>query len=228
MDKQSGFLLSYIKYGDNDAILHCFTLESGYNSFFVKGLYSAKNNKKAFLTPLNELILTISSGSLLSKLKTINKIECSDNFSVETDIKKSSVFFFISDYLNQILKNEQKNETIYREIKNLYNSVKLGNYNSHYIFLIKILYNLGISPLSSNEKYLNLEKGIFQNVIDYNVIEEDISVIWKKIIEGNITYTESYRFDKKRLLESILLYYRYHFPDFYIPKSLNVISEIFD
>ena len=45
-----GILLSYIKYGDNDAILHCFTENAGFQSFFMRGIYSPKNKKKAYLT----------------------------------------------------------------------------------------------------------------------------------------------------------------------------------
>lgn len=52
MDKNTGFLLSYIKYGDYDAILHCYTLESGFQSFFMRGIYSAKNKRKPFFRRL--------------------------------------------------------------------------------------------------------------------------------------------------------------------------------
>ena len=52
---QEVFLLSYTKYGDHDAVLHCFCRENGFESFFAKGIYAPKNKKKAFLFPLNEL-----------------------------------------------------------------------------------------------------------------------------------------------------------------------------
>jgi DNA repair protein RecO (recombination protein O) len=55
MNSQNGFLLSFIKYGENDAVLHCFTEEEGFQSYFLKGIYSKKNKKKALLQPLNKL-----------------------------------------------------------------------------------------------------------------------------------------------------------------------------
>ena len=76
MDKNTGFLLSYIKYGDYDAILHCYTLEGGFQSFFMRGIYSAKNKKKAFLSPLNELEITFSNHR--GNLPTIKKVELSE------------------------------------------------------------------------------------------------------------------------------------------------------
>lgn len=228
MEKQTGFLLSYIKYGDNDAILHCYTLESGFHSYFVRGIYSIKNKKKAFLTPLNELLITVSSHSSISKLTSVKKIE-SINANNEQDIKKTTVIFFVADFLNQVLKNEQKNEAIYQEIKFLYKNISQDNFNSHYIFLIKILLYLGINPLVTEEKYLNLEKGIFQNEIDSCTIEENISEIWKEVLIGRISYDYKFKSSiKKKLLDAILLYYKYHFPEFYFPKSLSVITEIFE
>jgi DNA repair protein RecO (recombination protein O) len=59
MHNQICFLLSYLKYGDNDAFLHCFSAEEGYQSFFVKGIYSAKNKKKPYLFPLNLLRVSV-------------------------------------------------------------------------------------------------------------------------------------------------------------------------
>ena len=46
-----GILLSYIKYGDNDAILHCFTENAGFQSFFMRGIYSPKTRKRPILLP---------------------------------------------------------------------------------------------------------------------------------------------------------------------------------
>lgn len=228
MEKQTGFLLSYIKYGDNDAILHCYTLQSGFYSFFVRGIYSVKNKKKAFLTPLNELLITISSHSSISKLTSVKKIE-TINVINEQDINKTTVLFFVADFLNQILKNEQKNEAIYQEIKLLYKNINQDNFNSHYIFLIKVLLYLGINPLVTEEKYLNLEKGIYQNEVDSCTIEKNISELWKGVLMGKITYDNKFTSSiKKKLLDTILLYYKYHFPEFYYPKSLSVITEIFE
>lgn len=229
MNKVSGFLLSYIKYGDNDAIIHCYTLELGFKSFFLRGVYSKKNKKKAFLIPLNELILTISSPLSNSKLDTIKKVETSEDFFSENDIYKNAVCFFVADFLNQILRSEQKNEFIYEELRNLIQNLNQKNYNSHYFFLIKILFYFGINPLVSSGKFLNIEKGVFQDENNSGTVDDIISEIWKNILENKISYDFKIKNAyKKKLLDSILLYYKYHFPEFYSPKSIAVISEIFE
>ena len=56
---QEVFLLSYTKYGDHDAVLHCFCRENGFASFFAKGIYAPKNKKKAFRSLKNRDGLSI-------------------------------------------------------------------------------------------------------------------------------------------------------------------------
>ena len=227
MDKNTGFLLSYIKYGDYDAILHCYTLESGFQSFFMRGIYSAKNKKKAFLSPLNELEITFSNHR--GNLPTIKKVELSEKLPDEVNVHQNAVIFFLSDFLNQILKNESQHVTLYQEIKFFKQKILEKKMQAHYFFLIRMLQFFGISPLLSVEKFLNIEKGIFQEEISQKEVDEEISSLWKKIldeeIEEDFIVEKKYR---KPLLDSILQYYRMHFPEFYSPKSLPVILEVFE
>jgi len=86
-----GILLSYIKYGDNDAILHCFTENAGFQSFFMRGIYSPKNKKKAYLTPMTELYFTISDFHKKYNIQTISKIEkvkTLENYSLQISFVK--------------------------------------------------------------------------------------------------------------------------------------------
>lgn len=227
MDKSTGFLLSYIKYGDYDAILHFYTLESGFQSFFMRGIYSAKNKKKAFLSPLNELEITFSSHH--GNLPNIKKVELSEKLPDEVNVHQNAVIFFLSDFLNQILKNESQHVTLYQEIKFFKQKILEKKMQAHYFFLIRILQFFGISPLVSEEKFLNIEKGIFQEEIAQKEVDEELSCLWKKILDEEIE--EDFIIEKKSrkpLLDSILQYYKTHFPEFYAPKSLPVILEVFE
>jgi len=227
MDKNTGFLLSYIKYGDYDAILHCYTLESGFQSFFMREIYSAKSKKKAFLSPLNELGITFSSHH--GNLPTIKKVELNEKLPDEVNVHQNAVIFFLSDFLNQILKNESQNVALYQEIKFFKQKILEKKMHAHYFFLIRMLQFFGISPLLSGEKFLNIEKGIFQEEISQKEVDEELSFLWKKILDKEIE--EDFIIEKKYrkpLLDSILQYYKMHFPEFYSPKSLPVILEIFE
>lgn len=228
MNKFSGFLLSYFKYGENDAVLHCFTLENGFQSFFLKGVYSAKNKKKAYLAPLNELLITVVDKKKISDLHLVSKIECLDDILPEYNVKVSSLAFFVSDFLHQVLRNEQANTLLYQEIKEMKLLISDGDTSAHYTFLIRLLKIFGISPLLQDGNFLNIEKAEFQKFSEENGPNDEVSLIWRKILEEKFTPQKIKKESRKILLDSIIFYYKIHFPDFHTPKSLAILTQVFE
>ncbi|KIC62036.1 DNA repair protein RecO [Chryseobacterium taiwanense] len=228
MNLQAGFLLSYVKYGENDAIIHAFTENDGFQSYFLKGIYSKKNKKKAFLLPLNKLnfVINIAKGN---SIPTISRFELVEFYDFYTDINANTVVFFISDFLNQILRIENKNTAIFAGIDEFLSELNLKNYQSHLIFLIKILKIHGVAPLESDGKYLDPETGTFTFEIMHQYFDEYNSMIWKNILSSENPYEVKIPSKLRRtLLDSILIYYHYHFADFRTPTSLEVIQQIFE
>ncbi|WP_370900510.1 DNA repair protein RecO [Chryseobacterium gossypii] len=228
MNSQNGFLLSFIKYGENDAVLHCFTEEDGFQAYFLKGLYSRKNKKKALLLPLSKLNFSVNPVRG-NGIQTVSKFELVKNNDIYTDIKTNTVVFFISDFLNQVLKQENKNLNIFRGIEEFIDELSRHNYQSHFIFLIKLLKIQGVAPLINNGKYLDPETGTFSHGLTHQLFNEDISNIWKNIISSENPYqVKIHQPFRKDFLDSLLVYYHYHITDFKIPASLEVIQQIFE
>lgn len=188
MTKQTGFLLSYIKYGDYDAILHCFTKENGFQSFFARGIYSAKNKKKAYLSAMNELALTLSAQSKYSSIPNISHIEAVGHSEVYNDVKSTSVMFFAADFLHQILKNETKQEVLYTEIQKFIREVEHCNYQAHLFFLINLIKVQGLAPLLGEGQYLDPQSGNFTAIQTHHIFSKEISTIWKVLLAEEISY----------------------------------------
>jgi len=225
---QSGFLLSYIKYGENDAILHCFTEEDGFQTYFLKGIYSKKNKKKAFLLPLNKLNFSISAGKS-SGIQTVSRFEIIEVNDVYTDVKANTVIFFIADFLNQILRNENKNQIIFHTIDEFILELSRQNYRSHLILLIKILKIQGVAPLLGEGNYLDPETGTFSNVGTHHFFDSENSLLWKLILSAEDPYEIKIpQVLRKKFLDSLLIYYHYHITDFKTPNSLEIIQQIFE
>jgi DNA repair protein RecO (recombination protein O) len=228
MNLQTGFLLSYVKYGENDAIIHAFTENDGFQSYFLKGIYSKKNKKKAFLLPLNKLnfVTNIAKGN---GIPTISKLELVEFYDFYTDINANTVVFFISDFLNQILRIENKNTLIFEGIDEFLNELNRKNYQSHLIFLLKILKIQGVAPLVNDGKYLDPETGVFTLEMTHHFFDEYNSMVWKTILSSENPYDIkiSSKF-RRSFLDSILIYYHYHFADFKTPASLEIIQQIFE
>lgn len=228
MNSQNGFLLSFIKYGDNDAILHCFTEDEGFQTYFLRGIYTKKNKKKAFLLPLNKLNLSVRSGKNGS-MQTVSSFEMMNLQDVYTDIKANTVIFFVSDLLNQILKNENKNTAFFYVIDEFIEHLYQKNYQSHLILLIKILKLQGVAPLLDEGNFLNPETGTFSAFSNHHLFDEENSFYWKTIMIASNPYEIKITSAKRKIfLDSILVYYHYHIPDFKTPNSLEIIQQIFE
>lgn len=228
MNSQTGFLLSFIKYGENDAILHCFTEEEGFQTYFLRGIYTKKNKKKAFLLPLNKLNFSVRGGKT-SSLQVISSFEMLNLHDVYTDIKANTVVFFISDFLNQILKNENKNIAVFHVIDEFIDQLSTKNYQSHLIFLIKILKIQGVAPLLGEGVFLDPETGTFSPFSMHLLFDEENSLLWKMIMSSSNPYEIKIPSAKRKsFLDSILVYYHYHISDFKTPNSLEIIQQIFE
>lgn len=228
MNSQNGFLLSFIKYGENDAVLHCFTEEEGFQAFFLKGIYSKKNKKKALLQPLNRLNFSINPARG-NGIPLVSKFELVKNNDIYTDIKANTVIFFIADFLNQILKYENKNSGIFLSIDEFIEELIHKNYQSHLLFLLAILKIQGVAPLLTEGNFLDPETGMFSAGLTHQLFSEEISAVWKTALTTENFYTTKVHPSlRKDFLDSLLVYYHYHITDFKIPASLEIIQQIFE
>uniref|UniRef100_A0AAU6WSE8 DNA repair protein RecO C-terminal domain-containing protein n=1 Tax=Chryseobacterium endophyticum TaxID=1854762 RepID=A0AAU6WSE8_9FLAO len=72
-------------------------------------------------------------------IQTISKFEMMKSNDIYTDIRCNTVVFFISDFLNQNLRHENKNHTLFFCLEEFIDELQNRNYQSHLIFLMKIL-----------------------------------------------------------------------------------------
>ena len=229
MHTQNCFLLSYLKYGDNDAILHCFSLENGFQSFFAKGIYAAKNKKKPYLFPLNFLSITISKVVAENKIARISKIELApDHFDFD-EVTMNAILFFTADFLHQVLREEGKNQALFNEIDKIRKEISIQNYDAYLVFVFRFLVISGVAPLYDDRKFLNPESGLFENEISHSFFNEDISYLWQQFLTTPDGYQiRLKRTDRSSFLDSLMIYCQFHITGFYTPNSLAVVRQIFE
>ncbi|MBS1549872.1 MAG: recombination protein O N-terminal domain-containing protein [Bacteroidetes bacterium] len=229
MQSQTGFLLSFLKYGESDAVLHCYTQEKGFQSFFVKGIYAPRSKKKAYLLPLNELCFSYAKPCKAGQMQRVSQIDLVENPDLYGDVKSSSIVFFIADFLNQQLRNEEKSDDYYAEILYFLNELEHKNYSSHLVFLFRTIQWLGFSPLESQGLYLNPETGLFSNETSHVLFDESISDLWKNLIKAEKPYSIQIPTQfRKKFLNSVLVFLHFHLPDFRTPQSLEIVQQIFE
>lgn len=229
MEISTGFLLSGIKYGEQDAVLNCYTQQQGYQTFFVKNIYVKNNKKKPYLSPLNELCLKSNILQKSQSMKSITQIEVADILGVEGDVRATSIVFFISDFLNIVLRNEVYSEEIYAEILELRRQILAKNYQCHAIFMLRLLKIQGAMPYLSEGQFLNPEEGAFSEVFHSHMFGVEVSRLWREILVAQDAYScQIPPSERRQFLDSIMLYYQYHIPNFKTPNSLDIIKQIFE
>lgn len=229
MQNQICLLLSYVKYGDNDAVLHCFSKDSGYQSFFARGIYSPKNKKKAYLFPLNQINITLAPKRGSGGIPNVSKIEMLTQDYDFADVKVNTVLLFVADFLNQVLREETHHNTIYLETQRFLNHLYAGNLGAYTAFIFKILACQGLSPLSGAGNYLDPESGTFAEAQAHSFFTEEISAVWKKLIEAENIYDVALkRMLRRSFLDSLMLYYKFHLAGFSEPNSLEIIHQIYE
>lgn len=229
MQTYNCFLLSYLKYGDNDAILHCFSKENGYQSFFAKGIYTPKNKKKPYLFPLNLLQITTLKSSTDQSILRVSKIELDPDFYDFSEISEITILFFIADFLHQVLREEGSNQQLFSSIKKLKQQISLRNSDAYLVFIFTFLKISGLAPLYSDKRYLNPESGIFEEELSHSLFNLDISEVWRNLLTSDDCYNlKLKRSQRSDFLDTLMIYCQFHLNNFYTPQSLAIVREIFD
>ncbi len=224
----TSFLLSAVKYGDYDAVLRCYTLEHGYQSFFFKNIYSSKSKKKAYLFPLNELEFTVPDFKS-GKMPSISKVEWLNKNIDLQDQKLNSIRMFGAEFLDQVFRNENGSESIYAIISNFNERLCDKDYNAHLQLVFDVLKSNGLLPLYSEDKFLNPEAGIFQQELYHQNFDERISNLWKIYLKNSSSaLPKTLRKERNLFLESLMLYYKIHFNNFRIPDSLDILKQVYE
>ena len=238
LDSTKAIVLSKLKYKDHDLIVKCYTEKFGIKSYLLRNILKSKKGK---FKPAYFQLLTIleiqadhKTNRSLHYLKDI-KLQCNYK-TLHTNIIKSAIAMFLSEVLSTILKEEEKDTSLYNFIETslIWFDENKINTNFHLIFLIQITKYLGFYPEIpiKETSFFNLEEGRFQNSkMNIHSITGDNLTNFKLLL--GIKFDVDNKLDinsnqKRELLDMILLYFKLHLDGFKTPKSLSVLNQVFN
>ncbi len=234
--KTKAIVLSVIKYNDNDVIVKTFTLETGFTAYYIKGLLKSKKGKlkKAFFQP-NALLSLVATHKNKGQLEYIK--EASPYYHYKTlnlDFNKLTISTFIREILLESLKNEQADEQLYQYIEKQFIQLDQHKFNpnTHLQFLIELATFLGFQPqTNSSGEYFDMESGIFTNKLPLGIFLNKPETLLLKTLLGMVFATDSTQklsnFERRKGIEIMLKYYQLHIERFIMPKSLKILSQIY-
>jgi len=159
-------------------------------------------------------------------------------FSIPGDLSKSSMVFFLSEFLVKVLKDVNENKILFQY---LFQSVQVlelaekGIANYHLVFILNLTRFLGFYP--NLEEYnegdiFDMLNGVFvtKQPLHNHYVNRTESFALSKL--ARISYENMHLFkfsrqDRINIINRIIEYYRIHLSDFPSIKSLEVLHELF-
>lgn len=236
--KTKAIVFSAIKYGDTSLIVKCFTKQEGIKSYLVRGVLTSKKGKlkPAYFQPLTQLELTANHNNK-GALNAIKEAQVIYPFeTIYTSIIKQSIVLFLSEVLSGIIREEEKNETLYSYIETaiIWLDTHTDVANFHLLFLLNLSYFLGFYPDTSekDKQGFNLLEGCFtDNQHDKLTIYDNDLKAFKKLLDINFDTISEVSFNKRErqsILQTIISYFELHLSGFRSPKSLNILEAVFN
>ncbi|WP_288955271.1 DNA repair protein RecO [uncultured Polaribacter sp.] len=230
-------VFSSLKYSDTSLIVKCYTQEEGLKTYIIKGVLKAKKGgiKVAYFQPLTNLKI-VANHNNKGKLNTIKEVRISNPYkTIYKDIVKQSVVLFLSEVLTYAIKEEEKNELLFKYIETSLIWLDLHNKiaNFHLLFLLNLTKYLGFYPdLSEKEKLgFNLIEGNFTEVSSQkSIISGNEFYQFKKLLGIHFDSIEKVSFSKQErqiVLKIIIRYFELHLDGFKNPKSLQILEAVF-
>ncbi|MEC7785304.1 MAG: DNA repair protein RecO [Bacteroidota bacterium] len=230
-------VISAIKYGEADLIVRCFTEEAGLKSYILRRILKSKKGKlrTAMFQPASqlELVAVHKDKGTLESIREAKVIQ--PYLSLHTDVLKSSVVLFLSEMLRNAIQEEEENRALYAFLEHafLWFDLHEQTANFHLLFLLELTKYLGFYPDTSelHHPHFNLETGIFEPVESfYSISEENLHTL-KQLLGINFDALATVKLNQKRradFVNMLLAYYELHLHGFKKPKSLAVLTALFN
>ncbi|WP_299112470.1 DNA repair protein RecO [uncultured Winogradskyella sp.] len=237
LTKNNSIVLSKLKYRDYDLIVKCYTQQRGVVSYILRGvLKSKKSQTKTVYFQALSLLQIEESYKPNQSLHSIREVKPNYIYkSLHTNIYKSAIVLFLSEILSNVLKEEEKNESLFDYIETALQYLdNLEQYaNFHLLFLLKLTRYLGFQPENINKDYpyFNLESGTFEASTNgiYSISGENLTLL-KCLLGINFDGLHTIKINAKQrqeFLNMLLYYFELHLGGFKKPKSLQVLNDVF-
>lgn len=238
LHKTKGLVLNTINYNDKYILAHIFTEDFGRVTYMVTKTRS-RNTKvpKSFFAPMSLLDMEVDHqpSREIQRIREVQSLL--QLYSVSGDMKKTSMAFFLSEFLARVLKDVNDSKLLFGF---LYQSIHILEMtdksiaNFHLVFMLKLSRFLGFYPNLeeyTEGQFFDMMNGEFVSVQPtkhYTNRQESFALARL----GRITYENMHKFgfsqqERINIINRMLEYYRLHLYDFPQLKSLDVLHELF-
>lgn len=233
--KDRAIVLQAIKYNDAKYIIKLYTWHNGLITVHAR-VSSGKSAKlrTSLFQPLQILETDYSYRQNKEVQQLSEAVPLYYYKSIHTDFRKLSVFQFLTEVLQKVLREHQAHPELFEFITKQLTVLDETEHMSplfHHHFLTELLKHLGLRPdnnFSQSHCYFDFREGKFTPVelaypLGLNMMQSEL--FHMILLSGYNEYKFTYH-QREELLDALLNYYTFHVPGFGILKSLAVLKEI--
>ncbi len=230
-------VLSVIKYNDTGAVVKTYTAQTGFTSFFIRNFFKGRKSRqyKATFQPgaLLELIFNFKNKGHLEHLKDARILYHYKN--IYRDFDKLNLLTFLREILLGSLKNEQADTDLFQFILKKFTLLdqEKTDPDFHLKFMLQLTRYLGFFPdLQTDGDYFDLKNAVFTPEIPLNPYLNKTETALLRNFSGMIFATKKYtklkQSDRKKLIDVLLRFYRFHILQFNMPNSVKILHQMYE
>jgi len=239
LKKTRGIVLHTTKYGDSSLVVHCYTAQSGRQTFMVKGVRkSRKQNRSNLFQPLFILDFEVyhKDSREIQLVKEVTRAFPLN--SLPFDITKSTQAIFMAEVLYRAVREEEPNPVLAEFLIHtiLYlDAMEEASADFHILFLFQLSRHLGFYPQNNfggDRLYFNLASGRFKaNFEDpEHDLTEGVSELWNRYMRSDIQSVKLEGFNgsqRKLTLDNLVRFYKFHVTGMGDIRSLEILHASF-
>ncbi len=237
--KTKGIVLNNINYSEKYNLIQIFTEVAGQVTYMVSKTKSRSTKvPRSLFAPLAVLDLEVDHQPLRDIQRIREARPDMHYLSITSHIGKTSMAFFLSEFLTRVLRDINDTRLIFDFIYQSINILEMTHHsiaNYHLVFMLKLTQFLGFSP--NLEDYnrgelFDMLNGEFvgrhpSHPHVLTVADSEVLARLARITYENMHFFVFRQQDRVTIINRILEYYRLHLYDFPHLKSLDVLHELF-
>ena len=239
MREMQGIVTRTTRYGESSVIAEVLTAEEGSIAVIASGLRSKRGRSLAALlktgTPVY-LVLYFKPGANMHRLK-----EAQAGYrmhSIPFSIIKSSLLLFLIDVARNAFTSFSEHESSYHFLMDHIRELDQRKDRLAQVpleFMMNLSQHLGFGPEfdhAETPEYFDLRQGVFSESLPshHNILsDQDAQTFWSlgRHLRMGDPAPDMDRYARQRLLDALILFFRFHIDQFKVPKSHEVLSQLF-
>ena len=239
LKKTRGIVLHTTKYGDSSLVVHCYTAQSGRQTFMVKGVRkSRKQNRSNLFQPLFILDFEVyhKDSREIQLVKEVTRAFPLN--SLPFDITKSTQAIFMAEVLYRVVREEEPNPVLAEYLINTIqylDAMEEASADFHILFLFQLSRHLGFYPQNNfgeGRPYFNLASGRFKAHFEdpEHYLTEGASELWNRYMRCDLQSVKLEGFNgsqRKLTLDNLVRFYKFHVTGMGDIRSLEILHSSF-